>query len=99
MRRAEAQRQQHVEGAAYYFRGTVLKHAFCGLVEQQDAALFINGDDRVHGRGDDAGVAGFAAPQRLRPLFADDFPGAFDFPDQRLESRIQEQAAANTQHK
>ena len=52
MRDAEALRDEAVEPPPHGFGARAAEHPLRRFVEKDDALIFINGDNRVHRRGD-----------------------------------------------
>src|SRR5262245_44219859 len=64
MRRAEALRDEAVQTLSQSLGGRAAEHPLGGRVEEHYALILIDGDDRVHRRGQDAGELGLAQSQR-----------------------------------
>src|SRR5215510_1135623 len=64
MRRAEALRDEAVQTLSQSLGGRAAEHLLGSRVEKHDALTLIDGDDRVHRRGQNAGELCLAQSQR-----------------------------------
>jgi len=70
MLRTEPPRNETFDGLSQDIRLRTLENPHGGRIEDYDALLAIHGDDRVHGRSDDAGHVGLGFTHRLLCLHA-----------------------------
>lgn len=65
MQLAKVMRHEHGDGLVHHFGNGVAEDSFRGSVDEENCALFVDGDDRIRGRlGNDTEELG-----RLRELF------------------------------